>query len=117
MSLSVYNGVGAGLAVLGVILLLVAICLTIGAEKVSDTSRYQDYDLSPRNNVYCDNIVKPPVPGSTPRTGLLEMYVFNLKLIYIFIKVRTGKSTSVLPNLRIPASESPLSNRCCSCAA
>ena len=52
VSVSASVGVGAGLVVLGAILLLVAICLIIGADKVSDTSRYyQLYDLSLRNNV------------------------------------------------------------------
>ena len=82
VSVSASVGVGAGLAVIGVILLLVAICLIIGADKVNDTSLYyQLYELSIRNNVHCDNIVKRPVPGSTPGTGLLEIYVFYLKLI------------------------------------
>ena len=36
MSVSVVVGLGAGLAVLGGILLLVSICLIIGALKVSD---------------------------------------------------------------------------------
>ena len=82
VSVSVFVGIGSGLAVLSAILLLVAIYLIIGAQKVSDFSLYyQLYDHSLRKNVYCDNIVKPPVPGSTPGTGLPEIYVFYLKLI------------------------------------
>jgi hypothetical protein len=77
VSVSVFVGIGAGLAVLGAILLLVAICLIVGAHKVSDASRYyQFYDHFLRKNVYCDNILNPPGTGSTPGIDLPEMYVF-----------------------------------------
>jgi len=33
---------------------------------------YQLYDPSPRTNLYWDNIVRPPVPGSPPGTGFPE---------------------------------------------
>jgi hypothetical protein len=36
VSVSVIVGVGVGLAVFGVVLVLVAICLIVGAQKVSD---------------------------------------------------------------------------------
>jgi hypothetical protein len=51
VAVSVFVGIGAGLAVLSTILLLVAICIIIGAHKVSDASHYyQLYDHSLRKN-------------------------------------------------------------------
>jgi hypothetical protein len=76
--------VGAVVAVLGAIMLLVAICLIIGAEKVSDVFMVLSTFLPfPRRNEYWDKIVKPPVPGSIPGAVFPDMYEFYLNLINI----------------------------------
>ena len=73
VSVSEFVGTGAALAVFGAILLLVAICLIIGAQNVTLSQYYQIYDPSPRKNIYWDNTVKPPRPISTPGISFPEM--------------------------------------------
>jgi len=39
---------------------------------------YQLYDPSPRTNVYWDNIVRPPIPASTPGTGFSAVVILHV---------------------------------------
>jgi hypothetical protein len=94
-------GAGSVVAVLGAILLVVAICLIVGAIKVSNTfTVYQLYDTSPRRKLNGDNIVKSPVPGSNPGTDslganvLFKTHIHFYKGLYRQVNVRSAQSAN-----------------------
>ena len=61
-----------------------------------------------------NNELKPPVPGSNPGTGFLEINFFFKR--YKFFTVCVSNSAFVLLTLLIPGLCSSLSNRFCRCA-